>query len=91
MAPATEQSKVLADAKAVAKSDPSKAEPIYQQIISAGPGSSESTSRDYETALLGLGEAYRDQKKANELAELLRTSRSSFSSFAKAKSAKLGM
>ena len=40
---------------------------------------------------MGLGEIYRDQRNANELAKLVTTSRSTLSSFAKAKTAKLGM
>lgn len=91
MAPTTDTADVLKEAKSQAKTAPSKAESLYQTILSKGPGSSEATSRGYEGALLGLGELYRDEKKPDELADLLKTSRSSFSSFAKAKSAKLGM
>lgn len=91
MAPTTDTADLLKEAKSQAKTAPSKAESLYQTILSKGPGSSEATTRGYEGALLGLGELYRDEKKPDELAELLKTSRSSFSSFAKAKSAKLGM
>jgi hypothetical protein len=80
----------LAEAKAISKTDPSRAESLYQKVLSKGLGSSEAALRDYEAALIGLGELYRDQRKPNELAELLKTSRSAFSSFAKAKTAKLG-
>lgn len=90
MAPAPSEAGRLAEAEAAAKTNPIKAQKIYQEVVSEGPGSSEAASRDYEVALLGLGKIYRDQKKPKELAELLKTSRSSFSSFAKAKSAKLG-
>ncbi|OAL73827.1 26S proteasome non-ATPase regulatory subunit 11 [Trichophyton violaceum] len=89
MAPAPSEAGRLAEAEAAAKTNPIKAQKIYQEVVSEGPGSSEAASRDYEAALLGLGKIYRDQKKPKELAELLKTSRSSFSSFAKAKSAKL--
>ena len=78
------------EAQKLAKTDPAQAEKLYQEILSKGPGSSEVALREYETALMGLGELYRDGKKANELAELVRTSRSTLSSFAKAKTAKLG-
>ncbi|MCJ1322066.1 26S proteasome regulatory subunit rpn6 [Xylographa vitiligo] len=77
------------EAQKLAKTDPAQAEKLYQEILSKGPGSGEVALREYETALMGLGELYRDGKKANELAELVRTSRSTLSSFAKAKTAKL--
>ncbi|KAI9674147.1 MAG: 26S proteasome regulatory subunit rpn6 [Caeruleum heppii] len=81
--------KKIEDAKALAKSDPSKAESTYKEILSSGPRSSDAALKDYETALMGLGELYRDTQKPLELAELVRTSRSVLSSFAKAKTAKL--
>jgi hypothetical protein len=71
--------------------DPTKAEQINKDILSKGPGSTETASRDYEAALIGLGELYRDTKRPKELADLIKASRDSFSSFAKAKTAKLGM
>ena len=89
--PPTNESK-LADAKRISKSDPAKASQIYQDILSKAktPGSSEAALRDYEGALLGLGEVYRDNKEASALATLVETSRGTLSSFAKAKTAKLG-
>ncbi len=54
--------KRLEEAKSVVKSDPSKAESIYKEILSSGPRSSDAALRDYETALMGLGELYRDTK-----------------------------
>jgi hypothetical protein len=80
----------IEEAKAIAPKDPAKAEQIYKDVLSSGIGKTESASRDYEGALVGLGELYRDNKKANELADLIKTSRDAFSSFAKAKTAKLG-
>lgn len=74
-----------------AKQDPSGAANSYQKILSEGPGSTEASSRDYEQALIGLGELYRDAKKPQDIADLIKTSRDTFSSFAKAKTAKLGM
>jgi len=91
MAPNPVNTKRIDEAQKMAKTDPTKAEVLYKDILSKGPGSGEAALREYETALMGLGELYRDQKKANELAELVRTSRSTLSSFAKAKTAKLGV
>ncbi|KAL5336473.1 hypothetical protein BJX70DRAFT_389916 [Aspergillus crustosus] len=89
MAPSSQAAQRIEEARALAKKDALKAETIYKEILAKGPGSSESSSRDYETALVGLGELYRDEKKPREIAELIKTSRDSFSSFAKAKTAKL--
>ena len=90
MAPNPESTKRIVEAQKLAKTDPSKAEALYKDILSKGPGSGEAALREFETALTSLGELYRDNKKINELAELVRTSRSTLSSFAKAKTAKLG-
>ncbi|KAL2843634.1 hypothetical protein BJY01DRAFT_235577 [Aspergillus pseudoustus] len=89
MAPTSKAAQRIEEARTLAKKDASKAETIYKDILAQGPGSSESSSRDYESALIGLGELYRDEKKPQEIAELIKTSRDSFSSFAKAKTAKL--
>jgi hypothetical protein len=86
-----ESSKRIDEAKKLAKSKPSEAETIYKDILSKGPGGNDSAARDYEEALLGLGGIYRDQKKANELSELVRTSRSELSNLPKAKTTKIGM
>ena len=90
MAPNPENSKRIEEAEKLRKTEPAEAEAIYKDILSHGPGSGEAALRQYETALMGLGELYRDNKKPNELAELVKTSRSTLSSFAKAKTAKLG-
>lgn len=90
MAPSSTTATRIEEARALAKKDASKAESIYKDILSQGPGSTETSSRDYENALIGLGELYRDEKKPQEIAELIKTSRDTFSSFAKAKTAKLG-
>jgi 26S proteasome regulatory subunit N6 len=82
--------KRLEEAKAISSKEPAKAEQTYKYVLSQGPGSTEAASRDYEAALIGLGELYRDGKRSKELADLIKTSRDSFSSFAKAKTAKLG-
>jgi uncharacterized protein YyaL (SSP411 family) len=86
----TSASERIEGAKSLASKDPAKAEQIYRDVLSGGIGKTESASRDYEAALVGLGELYRDNKKAHELAELIKSSRDAFSSFAKAKTAKLG-
>ena len=78
------------EAKKLGKTDPAKAEKAYTEVLSQGPGQSDASLRDYENALMGLGELYRDHKQVNQLAELITRTRSVLSSFAKAKTAKLG-
>ena len=90
MAPTAQVSPRIQEVWDLAKKDPSKAGNSYQKILSEGPGSTEASSRDYEHALIGLGQLYRDAKKPQEIADLIKTSRDTFSSFAKAKTAKLG-
>jgi 26S proteasome regulatory subunit N6 len=90
MAPAPTQSAKIEEASKLGKTDPLKAEAIYKEILSQKPGGNEAALREYESALMGLGESYRDTKKTSELAELVRSSTSSLSSFTKAKTAKLG-
>jgi 26S proteasome regulatory subunit N6 len=87
---APDESKRIAEAQKLAKTSPSKAEAIYKDVLSKEPGSSDAAIRNFETALVGLGELYRDQKRVEELAELIRQTRSALSSFAKAKTSKLG-
>ncbi|CAD6567785.1 MAG: 26S proteasome regulatory subunit rpn6 [Alectoria sarmentosa] len=89
MAPAPTDSAKVQEAKKLGKTDPLKAEAIYKEILSKKPGASEAALREYESALMGLGESYRDTRKTDELAELVRSSTSSLSSFTKAKTAKL--
>ena len=90
MALSSENTKKIEEAQKVAKTNPAKAEQLYKDVLSEGASTSEAALRDYETALMGLGELYSRGRKPNELAELIRTSRSDLSSFAKAKTAKLG-
>ncbi|KAL8719778.1 MAG: hypothetical protein Q9225_003266 [Loekoesia sp. 1 TL-2023] len=89
MASPPSDSKRIAEAQKLAKSDPSKAESIYKDVLSKGPGSGEAALRYYEAALMGLGELYRDEKKPKELSALVTDSRSTLSVFAKAKTAKI--
>lgn len=88
MAPA--ESAAVEEARKLAKTDPKKAESLYKDIVSESPSvTSEASVREYESALIGLGELYRDQKNTKELVELVTKSRTVLSSFAKAKTAKL--
>ncbi|KAK8923100.1 putative 26S proteasome regulatory subunit rpn6 [Metarhizium anisopliae] len=80
----------LQEAQKLAKTDPRKSEAIYKEITSKAPAAtSDAATREYESALISLGELYRDEKKTQQLVDLVRESRSVFSSFAKAKSSKL--
>lgn len=57
------ESERVREAQKVASTDPKKAEQIYKDIISKPPAvTSEAAIREYETALISLGELYRDQK-----------------------------
>ena len=89
MAPAPANSLRIEEAQKLSKTDPSKAEAIYKDILSQGPGSGDAALREYETALMDLGQLYRDTKRANELADLVTRSKSTLSSFPKAKTAKI--
>ncbi|KAI0853980.1 PCI-domain-containing protein [Daldinia vernicosa] len=78
------------EAQSLASSDPRKAEAIYKDIISKPPSvTSDAAIKEYESALISLGELYRDEKKPQELVDLVTTSRTVLSGFAKAKTAKL--
>ncbi|KAF2478243.1 PCI-domain-containing protein [Lindgomyces ingoldianus] len=84
-----DSSKRIAEAQKLATTEPSKAEKLYKEVLSTNPGSNEAAIKNYETALVGLGELFRDQRRVDALAELVRQTRSVLSSFAKAKTAKL--
>ncbi|KAK4179949.1 putative 26S proteasome regulatory subunit rpn6 [Triangularia setosa] len=78
------------EAQKLAPVNPQKAADLYKEIISQPPSiNSEAAIREYETALISLGELYRDQQNTQELVGLVTTSRTVLSSFAKAKTAKL--
>lgn len=54
---------VVKEAQQLASSDPRKAEAIYKDIISKPPSvTSDAAVKEYETALISLGELYRDEK-----------------------------
>ena len=81
----------IQEAKKQAKEQPQKAEQTYRDILQQGPGKTDAASRDYENALMALGELYRDQRRTNDLAELVQQTKQVLSSLAKAKTAQLGM
>jgi 26S proteasome regulatory subunit N6 len=61
MAPAN--SARIEEAKGLTKTDPRKAVALYKEIISKPPSvTSDAAVREYETALVSLGELYRDEK-----------------------------
>jgi 26S proteasome regulatory subunit N6 len=86
-----DEARRIAEAQKVAKTNPAEAERIYKDILSRHPGQSDAAIKNFENALVALGALYRDQKKVQELADLVQQTRSALSTFAKAKTAKLGM
>lgn len=61
MAPA--DSVRIVEAQKLAKTNPRKAEAQFKEIISKPPSvNSDAAVREYETALVSLGELYRDEK-----------------------------
>jgi len=89
MAPPPADDAKIAEATKLAKTEPAKAESIYKEVLATSPGSNQAALQNYENALVGLGVLYRDQGRSEVLAQLVKTSRSTLSSFAKAKTAKL--
>lgn len=87
---AEDNEKRLEEAKEASQSQPAKAEQIYKDILSKPPGQNDRAVRDFESALMGLGELYRDHKRTQDLATLIQQTRDVLSSFARAKTAKLG-
>lgn len=86
-----DNAKRIEEAKKLTADQPAKAEQIYKDILSKPPGTNDRAVRDFENALIGLGELYRDHKRTNDLAELITQTRDVLTSFARAKTAKLGM
>lgn len=86
---------MLEEAQSIRATDPKRAEDLYRRILETsaqaqGPAAErEQNLRDQETALLSLGELYRDSNNAIGLAQVIVLSRSFMSSTAKAKTAKL--
>ena len=57
------ESSRIQEAETIAKTEPRKAEAIYKDIVSKAPGAtSDAATREYETALINLGELYRDER-----------------------------
>jgi 26S proteasome regulatory subunit N6 len=50
----------LEDAKAIQKTDPAQAEALYKTILSTRPETTDAALKEYELALMALGELYRD-------------------------------
>lgn len=51
------------EAKKLVKTDPRKAEAAFKDITSKAPAAgSDAATREYEAALISLGELYRDEK-----------------------------
>ncbi|KAL9051467.1 MAG: hypothetical protein Q9162_005998 [Coniocarpon cinnabarinum] len=84
-----ETPKRIEEAKKQSKDEPQKAEQTFKDILSKGPGNSDASARDYENALMGLGQLYRDHKKIQELSDLVEHTRGELSSLPKAKTAKI--
>jgi 26S proteasome regulatory subunit N6 len=82
-------SKRIEEAKKLSKDQSAKAESIYKEILSQPPGSNDKAVRDFESALTGLGELYRDHKRTQDLANLIQQTRDALTSFARAKTSKL--
>lgn len=59
---AATDAKKLDEAQKLAKKDPGRAMPMYLEVLSKDPGSSDAALRNYEVALMGLGELYRDHR-----------------------------
>ncbi|KAF1854816.1 hypothetical protein Lal_00009397 [Lupinus albus] len=88
---AAAESARVQEAQKLAKSDPRKAEAIYKDIISKAPSTtSDAATRDAQSSTpLFLCPANKSDRNTQELVTLVKESRTVFSSFAKAKSAKL--
>lgn len=87
---AEDNAKRIEEASKNAKEHPKQSEATFKDILSKPPGSSDKAVRDFENALIGLGELYRDHKQTQDLANLIQQTRDVLTSFARAKTAKLG-
>ncbi len=55
----------IVEAEKVGKTDKTKAESLYHEILTKTPSATNDVAvREYETALVNLGELYRDQRSA---------------------------
>ncbi|TCD65936.1 26S proteasome regulatory subunit rpn6 [Steccherinum ochraceum] len=86
---------LIQQASTLRSTNPAKAEALYKQVLNTTSAADALTAekdqslRHQETALVNLGELYRDQKNAKGVSEVITLSRSFMSSTAKAKTAKL--
>ena len=88
--PSSAPSARIKEAQTLMATDPRRAEQIYQDIVASQPSAtSEAATREYEAALMTLGQRFRDECRAQELVDLIGKSRTVLSSFAKAKTSKL--
>eukprot|EP00833_Pecoramyces_ruminatium_P004884 jgi/Orpsp1_1/1178916/evm.model.c7180000067216.1 len=79
----------LLEGEKLIKTSPNEAINFYKNILSTTYDSKEENARTKETAIIKLGEIYSSQKKPDELADLIRSSRNFLISIPKAKSAKI--
>ncbi|RKO92793.1 hypothetical protein BDK51DRAFT_36147 [Blyttiomyces helicus] len=78
----------LQKAEELAKAQPAKAIDLYKSYLQA-EGKSDEDVKTKEASLLALAALYKQQKKQDDLAALVRSSRTFLSSVAKAKTAKI--
>ena len=57
-----DDAKRIEEAHSLSKSDPERAEATYKEILSKEPGSSEAALKNYEAALMGLGNLYKQHR-----------------------------
>jgi len=86
-----DSAKRIEEAKKLAKNQPKEAEQMYKDVLNQGAGQSDASVRNYEAALMGLGALYHEQKRTDDLAQLVQQVQNVVSSFAKAKTQKLGV
>jgi len=79
----------LSEGEKLMKTNPQAATEFYKNVLSTTYESKEENARAKEIAIIKLGEIYSEQKKSNELSDLIRSSRSFLISIPKAKSAKI--
>ena len=54
-------------------------EGIYKDVLTRQPGTTDAALKNFEGALIGLGKLLRDQKRAEDLADLIRQTRTALS------------
>jgi len=70
-------------------SNGTRSEAEYQQILSTPPKQTDKDQRAFESALIGLGSLYRDQKRTSDLHTLTTQTLQNLSTFPKAKISKI--